>query len=96
MIIRFSEVGESLGTRFSGEMVRKKFEKALAKGESVTFDFEGVKSISHSFADECFAKLLNTWTVTDLKELTTFQNADPLIKKTIAFTMRGRQKEAFA
>jgi len=48
-------------------------ELALSKNEFVVFDFEGVDFISHSFADECFGKLLLTIKLSELKQKTTFK-----------------------
>lgn len=90
MKINFKENGNSLGTRFLGEKMRLKIEAAIQSNEMLVFDFEGVDMVSHSFADECFGKLLFTWKLEDLKQKTTFQNTNPNIKKTIAFVLKER------
>jgi len=90
MIIQFSNIGRSIGTRILGEQFRMKIERALKENQFVTFDFQNVEVISHSFADECFGKLLNTWSLENLRTLTTFKNTSGFIKKTIAFALNER------
>lgn len=90
MEIQFKHIGNSLGTRVLGESIRTKIEDSIHNNMFVTFDFEGVDLISHSFADECFGKLLLTWDLNALKAKTTFKNTNDIIKKTIAFTLKER------
>jgi hypothetical protein len=90
MKINFSSLGTHLGTRFLGETMRKDIELALKEKEFVTFDFSGVEFISHSFADECFGKLLLSMKIDELKRKTTFKDANTLVKRTIAFALKER------
>ncbi|MFC4875034.1 STAS-like domain-containing protein [Negadavirga shengliensis] len=90
MRIRFRDIGESLGTRVLGEQIRRQIEASFEKEEFVSFDFEGVSVISHSFADECFGKLLLNRDLEDIKSLSTFLNANDLVRKTIAITLKER------
>lgn len=90
MEINFGEIGTSLGTRFLGLDIRNKIEMSLRKNDFVTFDFSNVQFISHSFADECFGKLLIEWNLEELKKKSTFKNTNQLIKRTIAFTLKER------
>lgn len=90
MDINFSQLGTHLGTRFLGETMRKDIELALREKEFVTFDFSGVEFISHSFADECFGKLLLSMKIEELKRKTTFKDANTLVKRTIAFALKER------
>lgn len=90
MIIHFSHLGDSLGTRFLGRTLRRTFENSIHEGENVVFDFSDVKTISHSFADECFGKLLLRLDITELKSKTSFKNANEQVKKMIAFTWSER------
>lgn len=90
MLFKFNNIGSSLGTRVVAEKVRLEIEDSLRNGAFVTFDFTDVTSISHSFADECFGKLLINWDLNELKSKSTFTNANDLIKKTIAFTLKER------
>lgn len=90
MIIKLVNINNSLGTRSLGIGLRLEIEENLKKGEFVCFDFSDVDFVSHSFADECFGKLLLTWDISELKKLTTFINTNPLIKNTISFTFKER------
>ena len=91
--IKFGHIGTSLGTRVLGKKLRLEIEQSLNSGKFVTFNFEGVKLISHSFADECFAKLIENMELQDLKQKSTFINTNDLIKKTVAFTIRERAEK---
>ena len=92
MIIQLGNINKSLGTRSLGSRLRLEIEENLKKGEFVCFDFSDVDFISHSFADECFGKLLLSWDITELKKRTTFVNTNPLVKNTISFTFKERQQ----
>lgn len=90
MEINFAHIGDSLGTRVLGKKIRLEIEKSLKSENFVTFNFRDVRLISHSFADECFGKLLLSWSIEELKSKTTFIGANSIIKKTIAFTLEER------
>lgn len=51
------ELGPVLAGRKVASSLRDRVEAALARGETVSLDFEGVHAMSPSFADELFAKL---------------------------------------
>ena len=51
------ELGSILAGRKVAASLRDRVEAALARGETVWLDFEGVDAMSPSFADELFAKL---------------------------------------
>ena len=91
MIIQFGNINNSLGTRSLGSKLRLEIEENLKKGEFVSFDFSNVDVVSHSFADECFGKLLLKWEIEELKKTTTFTNVNPFVKKIISFTLKERQ-----
>jgi len=90
MKILFGDISNSLGTRVLGSEIRAKIEKSLAEGDFISFDFSGVDSISHSFADECFGKLLLSFELAHLKSGSTFLNTNDLVKKIILFTLNER------
>lgn len=90
MEIIFGNISKSLGTRMLGSKIRTDIEKSFSKGEFVLFDFEGVTSISHSFADECFGKLLLSFELKFLQSQSTFRNTNELVQKTILFTLNER------
>jgi hypothetical protein len=90
MVVHFRHSGDSIGTRFLGKTLRLTFENSIHEGENVVFDFSDVKTISHSFADECFGKLLLRWDLAELKSITTFTNVNEHVKKMIAFSWSER------
>ena len=90
MLIEFGEIGTHIGTRFAGASVREKIEAVFETTEKFIFDFTGVETISKSFADECFAKLLFKFEMSEIKNKTTFQNASPFIKAVIANEFKER------
>ncbi len=56
-VIKFGEIGTSLGTRNLGAKIRQDILSGLEKSDKVIFDFNGVEVVTNSFADECFGKL---------------------------------------
>jgi len=57
MIKPAEELGPVLAGRNVAASLRDRVEAALARGEAVVIDFDGVRAMSPSFADELFAKL---------------------------------------
>lgn len=57
MIRPAEDLGPVLAGRNVAASLRDRVEAALARGEAVVIDFEGVYAMSPSFADELFAKL---------------------------------------
>jgi hypothetical protein len=90
MLIEFGHIGTHLGTRFAGASVREKIISSFSDTDKFVFDFTGVETVSGSFADECFAKLIFSFGVEDINEKTTFQNASPFIKAVIANAYKER------
>lgn len=86
----FKNIGEYLGTRMLGAKAREKLLPMIESGERVVLDFNGVRVVSNSFADECLAKLLRLYTLDELKERTTFKGLDDLSRKNIAIAFRRR------
>ena len=56
MDIELKKTGQIIGLRETGNRFRQILEKALNDNEDVIIDFDGVDSISSSFADEFIAK----------------------------------------
>ena len=94
MQIQFEHKGKSLGTRVLVQDFRQQIVKGLLNNEFITFNFSNVNVISHSFADECFGKLLLFTSLPELKSKTTFKNTNPEIKKMIAFVLKERLIQA--
>ena len=90
MKIAFSHIGKSLGTRFLANKIRMQVETGMANKQFVTFDLTGVESMSHSFADECFGKLLLTHDLNSIKSNSTFIGAKKEVEQVILFTIKER------
>lgn len=90
MVILFKSFGSSLGTREMGAEIRKDLIENIKASSLVTFDLDGIDVMSNSFADECFAKLLFDFELTELKSKTTFKNVAPFVQKAISFAFNER------
>jgi len=93
MIIKFSEINSSLGTRKLGKEIRHNMISQIQSNEIIIFDFENVDLISNSFADECFAKLLEVFSLEIIKKKTTFKNANNDISMVIKKAFNDRIKK---
>ncbi|WP_394701051.1 STAS-like domain-containing protein [uncultured Acetobacteroides sp.] len=91
--VQFSIFSTNLSTRNLGAIIRESFISDLKNGNKVIFDLSNIESISNSFADECFGKLLISYQVNDLKSITSFANTTPFIKDTILFALNIRLKD---
>ena len=90
MTIQFKFIGIHLATRVHGEEIRNQIIEDMKVHDVIVFDFEGVETVSNSFADECFAKLTLTIPMEEIKAKTTFINAIPFIKAVIAYSFKAR------
>lgn len=90
MKLQMVNFGIVLGSRRLGAEVREEIEKTLNHGDTVIIDLEGVSTVSNSFADECFAKLLMVMEFNDLKKRTSFVNAVPFVQSTIKVAIKER------
>lgn len=81
--IKFVEIGTSLGTRNLAAKLRERILQNLEQKEKVVFDFEGVDVITNSFANECFAKMLEKISSDTFKKKFAFINANDFIQKVI-------------
>jgi len=96
MVIEFGRIGTHLGTRFAAASVREKVISSFGETDKFVFDFTGVETVSNSFADECFAKLIFNFEIDDIKGKITFQNASPFIKAVMANAFKERLSHAYA
>ncbi|MGJ0841590.1 STAS-like domain-containing protein [Clostridium tertium] len=92
MIIKFENLGKSLGTRFLGAEIREKVEANIENGEKIIFDLENVDLVSNSFADECFGKLIIKFNIETIKKNTSFINVNSLNEKIILKAINDRIK----
>lgn len=90
MTIPFKNIAKHLGTRADGAIVRNQFSEAIKKGGKVIFDFAEVETISNSFADECFAKLLLEFDMSVIKKQTSFENTSSFIRLVIINSFKQR------
>lgn len=86
----FNTIGTNLGTRQLGSEVREKLLCVLKENERTVLDFSGVSVVSNSFADECLAKLLLTYSLDELKKLTTFEGLNDFARKNISVAFKRR------
>jgi hypothetical protein len=93
MTIQFSKFGTHLGTRVLGEEVRNLICQKLTNNQKLCFDFQGIESISNSFADESFAKLLMTFDFNYIKTCTHFINTNEFVSSIISVAFKNRLKE---
>ena len=81
--IKMIEFGTVLANR---KEARELFNQCEKLNFDVTFDFEWVKLMNSSFADELFAKAIILWKKFKIK------NIDDFSKKMIIFTVESRKK----
>ena len=90
MVIEFKVFGPILATRTLGVRVRKEILGVLFETDLLTFDMEGVEILSNSFADECFAKLLDDIDFNSLRKTTTFINTNSTIQGIVSYAFKER------
>lgn len=75
MLVEMAEFGSVLGTRVAGrEAYQIIMERTNSLSEKVIFDFSGVTTITNSFADEVFGRMVVEMGMDALRERTTFKN----------------------
>ncbi|MBQ3676350.1 MAG: STAS-like domain-containing protein [Bacteroidales bacterium] len=89
-IFYFKDINENLGTRQLGKEVREKLIPIIDENDKTIFDFTNVNVVSNSFADECFAKLLLNYSLSQLKQKTTFVGLNDFAKKNISIAFKRR------
>jgi len=94
MKIRFGSISAHLGSRFAAAAVREKVISAINRNEEVIFDFTGVETLSGTFADECFARLIENFSFEKIKGKTVYENASPFVKIAISNAFKHRLSQA--
>lgn len=89
-VFKFSDYGDSLGTRIIGAKIRADLRPLLDGDEKVVLDFSGVGTVTNSFADECIAKLLLEMPLETLKSKTTFRGLSPMAEKCVLTALKRR------
>ena len=90
---KFSNYGDSMGTRLLGAKIRADLRPLLDGEEKVVLDFSGIDTVTNSFADECIAKLLLEMPLADLKAKTTFKGLTPMTERSILSALKRRQMQ---
>lgn len=85
---KFSNYGDSMGTRLLGAKIRAELRPLLDGDEIVMLDFSGIDIVTNSFADECIAKLLLEMPLEELKAKTTFRGITPLTERSILTALK--------
>ena len=91
VVFKFSNYGDSMGTRLLGARIRADLRPLLDGEEKVVLDFSGIDTVTNSFADECIAKLLLEMPLEELKSKTTFRGVTPLAERSILSALKRRQ-----
>ncbi len=89
-VFKFSDYGDSLGTRSLGARIRADLRPLLDSGEKIVLDFSGIDIVTNSFADECLAKLLLEMPLEELQSKTTFTGVDPVSERCILSAFKRR------
>ena len=97
MTIRMQEFGRSLVTRSAGRAAYEVISSQMSSGVTV-FDFEGVETITNSFADEVFGRMAYEMGMEELRRRTTFKNVSPFWAQVIrsAIDARAMQRPELA
>ena len=88
--IEFSKFSKSLGTRRLGAVIREEIIDSIHKGNFVILDFNSVRVVSNSFVDECIVKLLDTFTMEELKANSTFVGLGENVKCVLRWSLSQR------
>lgn len=97
MVISMADFGKALVTRAAGRLTYEEIAPAVANTmDVVTFDFAGVDSITNSFADEVFGRLVCDMGMDTLRNRTTFRNVQPFWARVIRSAMDARQEAVMA
>lgn len=93
VVFKFSNYGDSMGTRLLGAQIRANLRPLLDGEDKVVLDFSGIDTVTNSFADECVAKLLLEMPLDQLKSKTTFRGTTPMVERSILSALRRRQMQ---
>lgn len=90
IVFKFSNYGDSMGTRSLGARIRADLRPLLDGDEIVALDFSGIDTVTNSFADECIAKILLEMPLEELKSKTTFTGVTPMVERSILTALKRR------
>ena len=92
---------EFLGLRVEGEVVRERVEKAIMEeGKKVVLDFEGVRGIAHTFADEIvgiFTRAFGKeWVKENIRVVNANENVKSMLNLAVRLALKQREKSVQA
>ncbi len=94
MIVQMSKYGRSLVTRMAGRAAYEEVSQIIAGSRTrVVFDFDGVDSITNSFADEVFGHLVADMGIEDLRARTSFSGIGPFWARVVRNVMDVRESD---
>ncbi len=90
-----------LGLRVEGEVVREKMEEVIMKeGKVAVLDFEGVRGIAHTFADEIvgiFTRAFGKeWVKKNIKVVNANENVRFILNLAVKIALKHREKPSKA
>lgn len=88
-VLKMNQWGDFLGTRFLGEQARSKLNELLDQGP-VHIDFEEVRGLSHSFADEFVGFVIISRGYEDFKKSVRFLNTNSNVQSALRFAIAER------
>jgi len=86
------EYGTDLSNRFCGSELRSRVVASAETGIPQIIDFEGVRTLSESFADELFAVIVEELGSDWFRQHLRLVNLTPEIRRTILQTVLDREK----
>ncbi len=86
-----------LGLRVEGEVVREKMEEAIMKeGKIVVLDFDGIRGLTHCFADEVvgiFARAFGKeWVKENIRVVNANENVRRMLNLAVKIALKQRKK----
>lgn len=85
--------GRTLATRPLGAQLRSDVVKKAAEDRAVVLDFNGIRSASHSFADEFVARLAEEVAIGDLDFDLAICDTSPEVERVVQKALERRQVE---
>lgn len=88
MLVKMSDFGTVLGTRVAGrEAYQAIMDRTDALSDAAVFDFSGVTTITNSFADEVFGRMVEEMGMATLRSRTSFKNINGMWAMVVRRTM---------
>lgn len=90
MILNLKDFGSFLSTRDLGEVIRNKITTSIKEEIVVIVDFTDVTQMTHSCADEVFAKLVIEFGLPNFKKFVKMKNVDETTATIIKYAIARR------